>query len=179
MEQQYLKTISEHTELKVLPKGKILVREGEICRHIYFIEQGHLRTFYTKNGKDINVNFTFEKQFAANLKSFLYTLPSEYYIRAGETTVVRCIDREQLQAVLLDAGEQGSLSHHLMRLLIRQEEHANIFKIYTPSERYHYVATNYPKLLQRVSLSQLSSYLGISRETISRIRRNTPTFSNT
>ena len=52
----------------------------------------------------------------------------------------------------------------------RLEEHANLFKLLTPQERYEFLEQNRPDMLQRVSLTDLSSYLGIARETLSRIR---------
>jgi len=55
-------------------------------------------------------------------------------------------------------------------MLLIAEEHINFYKMYTPTERYHYIEKNNPQLLQRVSLSQMASYLGVTRETLSRIR---------
>jgi hypothetical protein len=55
-------------------------------------------------------------------------------------------------------------------MLLASEAHSDLFKIYTPTERYRYIEKNNPKLLQRISLSQMASYLGIARETLSRIR---------
>ena len=57
-----------------------------------------------------------------------------------------------------------------IHLSVASEEHSNFFKLYTPTERYRYIEKNKPHLLQRVSLSQLASYLGVARETLSRIR---------
>ena len=57
-----------------------------------------------------------------------------------------------------------------IRILLASEEHGNLFKMYTPTERYRYIEKNNPRLLQRVSLTQIASYLGIARETLSRIR---------
>lgn len=156
-----------------LPKGHMLLSEGETCKHIYHIERGQLRTFYDKNGKEININFSFEGHYVTNLKSFLYAAPSAYYIQTAEPTILRKIAKGELTSMYQRSEEAETFSRQLLqRLLIREEEHSTLFKIYTASERYEYVARHYPKLLQRVSLSQLSSYLGISRETISRIRKN-------
>jgi CRP-like cAMP-binding protein len=160
-----------------LSKGQILLKEGQICRNIYFIESGQLRTYHVKNGKEINLNFSFENNFVTNLKSFLSVLPSEYFIKASEPTLVWKFNKEQLLLLYRQSCELETFGRRLLeRLLIKQVDHSNLFKLYTPSERYHYVAKYYPNLLQRVSLSQLASYLGISRETISRIRKGTPCF---
>jgi len=156
-----------------LDKGQILLKEGQVCRYIYFIETGLLRTYYIKNGKEINLNFAFEDSFVTNLKSFLSERPSAYCISASEDTTVWKFSRIQLLDLYRQSGELESFGRKLMeRLLIRQEDHSNLFKLYNPAERYHYIAKYSPQLLQRVSLSQLASYLGISRETISRIRRD-------
>lgn len=173
-----LSELLKRSEAEEIPKGSYLVKEGQACKYIFYIEQGQLRTLYHKNGKDININFSFENDFVTDLKSFIYNIPSMYYIMASESAVIRRFTKDQLLSLHHQSREIEAFSRHLLqKLLITQEEHSNLFKIYTPSERYHYVAKYYPKLLQRVSLSQLSSYLGISRETISRIRRNTYTFS--
>lgn len=156
-----------------VPKGTILLKEGQVCRSIYFIERGQLRTYYNKNGKDININFYFENNFATNLKSLVEETPSAFYIEAMEHTRTWKFDKEQIVRLYGQSKEIESFGRRLLeKLLVKQEEHSNIFKLYSPKERYNYVARHYPHLLQRVSLSQLSSYLGISRETISRIRRN-------
>ncbi|MBS1600647.1 MAG: Crp/Fnr family transcriptional regulator [Bacteroidetes bacterium] len=163
-------------QLISVPKGSLLLKERQTCRSIYFIERGQLRTYYNKNGKDININFYFENNFATNLKSLIEESPSAFYIEAMEHTRLWKFDKEQLLRLYGQSKEIESFGRRLLeKLLVKQEEHSNIFKLYSPKERYHYIAKHYPHLLQRVSLSQLSSYLGISRETISRIRRSSVT----
>ncbi|MDP4262823.1 MAG: Crp/Fnr family transcriptional regulator [Bacteroidota bacterium] len=172
-----LKLLCANSREQQLFKGQTLLKEGQVCRNIYFIESGQLRTYYLKNGKEINLNFTFENNFLTNLKSFLSGAPSEYYVRASEPTVVWKFNKDQVLSLYRQSCEIESFGRKLVeQLLIRQEDHNNLFKLYNPSERYHYVAKYHPKLLQRVSLTQLASYLGISRETISRIRRGAPSF---
>jgi len=157
---------------QTLNRGQFLLKEGQVCRNFYFIETGQLRTFFNKEGKDINLNFSFESHFLTNLKSLLLLTPSAFNIQASEKTLVWKFDRDKLFELYNARCDIESFGRKLVEmLLIKQEEHSNLFKLYTPAERYHYVAKYHPKLLQRVSLSQLSSYLGISRETVSRIRK--------
>lgn len=177
MSEESMRLLYAHTHTQQLLRGQMLLKEGQVCRNIYFIETGQLRTYYVKNGKEINLNFSFENNFVTNLKSFLSGTPSDYYIKASEPTLVWKFTNEQLLLLYQQSCELESFGRKLMeRLLIKQEDHSNLFKLYSPTERYHYVAKYYPNLLQRVSLSQLASYLGISRETISRIRKGTPYF---
>jgi len=173
MSEKSIRLLCANYHAQMLRKGQILLKEGQQCRYIYFIENGLLRTYYIKNGREISLNFAFEDSFVSNLKSFLSERSSEYNISASEDTAVWKFSREQLLDLYRQSGELESFGRKLMeRLLIRQEEHSNLFKLYNPAERYHYIAKYFPQMLQRVSLSQLASYLGISRETISRIRKD-------
>ncbi|GAB3320882.1 Crp/Fnr family transcriptional regulator [Larkinella ripae] len=158
---------------KSLLKGGYLVKEGQVCKAIYFLESGSVRTFYNKDGKEINTRFSFENSFVTDLKSLRMATPADYSIQASEETVFWEFGKETLLNLYRQSPEIESFGRNLLeQMLLDQEEHANLFKIFSPTERYQYVAQHFPQLLQRISLSQLSSYLGIARETLSRIRKN-------
>jgi CRP-like cAMP-binding protein len=154
-----------------LKKGETLLKEGEVCRSFYLVEKGYLRTYYNKDVIAINLNFTFEGDFTTNFKSFRSRQASEINIKAGEDALV-CIF--SLNSIVEQFGEYTQIMRFLRRLaiglLLASEEYSDLFKIYTPTERYRYIEKNNPKLLQRISLSQMASYLGVTRETLSRIR---------
>lgn len=154
-----------------LKKGETLLKEGEVCRSFYLVEKGYLRTYYNKDGVAINLNFTFEGDFTSNLKSFRSRQASEINIKAGEDTLVWLFNLNSLSEQF---GEYPHIMRFIRRLamsiLLASEEYSDLFKISTPTERYRYIEKNNPKLLQRISLSQMASYLGVTRETLSRIR---------
>ncbi len=153
-------------------KGDIILRQGQICQTIMFVEKGYLRTFIDKDGKEINTEFTFEGNFTTNLKSLRTSSASDTSIQAGEITTIFEFDKNKLLDLYKVSAEIESFGRKLLeQLLIAREDHINLFKIYSPTERYQYLQTNKPEMLQRISLSQLSSYLGIARETLSRIRK--------
>jgi CRP-like cAMP-binding protein len=158
-------------EYRKLKKGEIILKEGKLCRAFYLVEKGYLRTYSTKDDTDINLNFTFEGEFTTNFKSIQLREGSEFNIEAGEPASVWVMDLD-LMLKYFDGHVQINLfvRRLAVRILLASEEHSNLFKIYTPTERYRYIEKNNPKLLQRVSLSQLASYLGVTRETLSRIR---------
>lgn len=154
-------------------KGEFILKQGQVCKNIVFVEKGYLRTFFDKDGKEINTNFTFEGNFTTNLKSLRSASSADTNIQAGEPTAVYEFDKDKLLELYKISAEIESFGRKLLeQLLIAQEEHTNLFKIYSPIERYQYLQTNKPEILQRISLSQLASYLGIARETLSRIRKN-------
>lgn len=155
-----------------LTKGEIILKQGQICKTIVFVEKGYLRTFVDKDGTEINTDFSFEGTFTTNLKSLRSSTSSDTHIQAGEPTTIYEFDKDKLLELYKVSPEIESFGRKLLeQVLIAQEEHTNLFKIYSPTERYRYLQTNKPKILQRISLSQLSSYLGIARETLSRIRK--------
>jgi CRP-like cAMP-binding protein len=154
-------------------KGEVILRQGQICKTIMFVEKGYLRTFIDKDGTEINTDFTFEGNFTTNLKSLRSASLADTSIQAGEITIIYEFDKDRLLELYKVSPEIESFGRKLLeQLLITQEEHANLFKIYSPTERYRYLQANKSEILQRVSLSQLSSYLGVARETLSRIRKN-------
>jgi len=161
------------TQPDSLKKNQFLLKEGQICQAIWYIEKGYLRTFYNKDGREINTRFSFEDDFVTDLRSLRTATPSAYSIQAGEATTVWKFGKGKLLDLYRQSAEIESFGRNLLeQMLMDQEEHGNWFKIYSPAERYQYVLQHHPHLLQRVSLSQLSSYLGIARETLSRIRKN-------
>lgn len=157
---------------KELSKNEILLEEHKICKSIFFVEVGYLRSFIYKDGGEINTNFTFEGNFATNLKSLRTSSPSDIIIKAEERCVIFEFDKDKLFELYKESSEIESFGRSLLEhLLMKQEEHSNLFKIYSPLERYNYLQTNAPMLLQRVSLTQLASYIGVARETLSRLRK--------
>jgi CRP-like cAMP-binding protein len=151
-----------------LKKGEFLLKEGEICHCIYLVTKGYLRNYTWKDGESINLNFTLEGGYTSNLKSIYNREPSELTIEAGEDSTVWIFDFERRYD--LDPEIVVFVRRVMTFLSISAEQHSNLFKIYSPTERYWYIEKNTPQLLQRVSLSQIASYLGVTRKTLTRIR---------
>jgi CRP-like cAMP-binding protein len=155
-----------------LKKGEVLLQAGAVCRAIYFVEQGYLRTYARREDDNIvNLNFTFEGEFACNIKSAIEREPSTLSIAAGEAAALWIFDLDKLSPEIKSLpAVSGFMRRVALQMLLASEARADLLKIYTPPERYHYIEQHMPHLLQRVSLSHLASFLGISRETLSRIR---------
>jgi len=156
-----------------LSKGEILLHEGAVCDSIYFVDSGSLRGFYNKDGADINLHFAFRGDFTTSFMAYLNKEPSQITIQAMEDSIVwKLTPRNYARP----KGSNHPFSTFIRRLAIRlltaTEEHYNMLMMNNPVERYHYILKHKPLLLQNVSLSNLASYLGITRETLSRIRNN-------
>lgn len=152
-------------------KNEKLLKEGEVCKAIYFISSGYCKSYYNKEGRDINTAFYFENEFATNLHSLRTSTVSDYIIQACEPLKAVKLDK----VLLLEAYKKSHQVETFGRLVLesilsKQEEHLNSFKLFSPKQRFDKLVEKYPDFLQRVSLTQTASYLGISRETLSRFR---------
>ena len=152
-------------------KNEYLLNEGKICRHLYFVQQGALRGYYTLDGKEITHWFGFEKDFVTSFHSFITQEPAVENIQLLEGSVLWVISKETL-------SELFNRYHEIERLVriayekyyIRLEERFVNAHFKTATERYENLLQQTPHLLERVPLGYIASYLGISQETLSRIR---------
>ncbi|SIT90527.1 Crp/Fnr family transcriptional regulator [Pontibacter indicus] len=154
-----------------LPKNAFLVREGTVCNKLYFLERGCLRGYYNLDGKEVTYWFGFEHNFITSFYSFISRKPGIENIQVLEDSTLWGISSEALHQ-LFDAH------HDLERLVriineqyyIRLEERLMAMQFKTARERYEQLLGTSPHILQRIPLGQIASYLGISQETLSRIR---------
>ncbi len=163
-----------HDAVKVrrLAKNELLLREGQYCNALYFVASGMLRSWHNKDGQSINLHFALENTCTTNLQQLRSGLPSEHNIQASEASVVLVIEKDALMQLYGLSPEISEWGRAILEMLLdEQEQQARMFRLQSAKERYDFLAARHPHLLQRVSLTQLSSYLGISRETMSRIRR--------
>ena len=153
-------------------KGEVLLKEGQVCKQFYFIFKGCMRSFSIENGREANIKFYVEDDMACNFDSFKKEEPSQFYIVAMEDCIVYYgIKTEVIPILESDSAFYLFVFRFFQSLYFKEEEHANIFKLLTPEERYRYLLKNYPHYLQRIPVTYLASYLGMSRETLTRIRK--------
>ena len=155
----------------VLAKNDFLVTHGKRCRHLYFLQQGALRGYYTLDGKEITHWFGFENDFVTSFHSFITGQPAVESIQLLQGSILWSISREDLN-VLLD---RFSEIERLVRIVyenyyIRLEERFINSQFKSAGERYQNLLEQSPHIIERVPLGYIASYLGISQETLSRIR---------
>jgi len=148
-----------------------LLSEGKTCRHLYFLEQGALRGFYNLEGKEITHWFSFAPEFVTSFHSFITQQPAVESIQCLEGSVLWSISKENATLLM-------NRFHEIERLVrivyetyyIRLEERFVNAQFKTATERYQQLLEQTPHFLERVPLGHIASYLGISQETLSRIR---------
>lgn len=162
-----------HTSRKVYSKGSILLREGEVCRYVYFITKGLLRSYVARQDREVNIWYMKEKDMAAAANSLLLQVPSLEYIEAMENTEVYCLSYQDLLSL---SQEFPAFGHMVLQLSWKYYAHfyERIIDLLgaTNEERYQYLLEKQPELKKRVAEKYLSSYLGMSDTTMGRVKRN-------
>lgn len=158
-------------------KGDEIIRLGKPCQSLFLIEQGFCRAFNIQDGEEVNFDFFFEYETVTNKNSYLFNKPSDFTVVACEPMIVHRIDKADLLDAIKKCPELDIAGKKNLQLIAaKQEKQLQLFRILTAKGRYEFLENNAPELLQRIPISQLASYLGVKRETLSRIRnkRMTP-----
>ena len=158
--------------IPIKPKrGTRLLKEGEICKHMYFVTKGFARGYFYQNGKDITSWFAMENDIATPFYSFISQKPSYESVEIMEDSVLYAVNYENLQNLYRQFPEFNKLGRILTeKYYVELMARTMSFQFQTATERYHELFSQQPKLFQRAPLGPIASYLGISQETLSRIR---------
>lgn len=165
---------------KSLKKREMLLRNGEDCRDIYFINRGCLRYYYMVNGGEKTAQFFFEDSWYTDYESFLSGDPSENFVDAIEDTELLCLNRESLQKlyVLNPKFERfGRIAAEKAYLGIKYR--TKKLTILTAEERYLELIRERPTIFNRIPQYYIASYLNIQPESLSRIRKKLATRKGT
>jgi CRP-like cAMP-binding protein len=156
-----------------LRKHQFLLQEGDVCRSIAFVNSGCLRV-YTIGSKNMEhiVQFAVSGWWAGDLNSYLSRLPAEYYIDALEDSEVLTLERDAREELM----ENVPKMERYFRLLLEANYIATHHRIVdtlsaSAEERYIKFTKTYPQLTERIPQHQIASYLGITPQSLSRIRK--------
>lgn len=155
------------------PPNVQLLRAGKICRKIYYIERGILRFYYyNEQEKDVTHWFRFEQAFITEIDSFIGQQESDYYIETLEDCILYSISLDQFhQLSNTFPATEKIWTAVLASFLIELGEKVKDLQFRDAKTRYNNLLKKHPDILQRVALGHIASYLGITQQSLSRIRR--------
>lgn len=158
-------------QTKHVGKKDHFLQEGQLCKQIGFIVSGYVRLYYMKDDEEITKDFNFENMFCGSYASFSMQQPSLFNIVAMEDLELITFGRDHLYRM---AEKYVSIERLLRKnmefMFIRKELREASFLLDDAQERYRKLLKDEPDMIQRVPLKYLASYLGISAETLSRVR---------
>lgn len=159
------------TSVRSFKKGEHLLREGEVCRHSFQVVKGVARKYYLHDGKELTTDFFFADDVALSMKSYVSQQPSDESIQAVDDTEVMLTSFEAFQRLKVQHPELLQLDLLLTEFYgIWLEQRLREFHTLSATQRYEKLLRDQPGWVQQIPLTYLASYLGISLETLSRIR---------
>jgi len=158
-------------KVKRVKKNDHLLVEGEICNFGIFIAEGCIRYYYLVDGVESTGNFFFENDWYSDFESFLYGKPSLLNIEALEDCVVYLAYKNDFEKLVSEYPVFNSFLRIMMERTIKGLTGRNMaMSLLSHEERYLRFVKYCPKVVERVSLKHIASYLGVQPESLSRIR---------
>lgn len=158
---------------KTIEKGQLILKSDQVCKHTFFVEKGLLR-FYSIDeiGKEHLVQFAPENWFVSDRGSIYFNEPSAFFIDAIEETQVVMLDRNFIEFATEISPEFRNHNAFLLQNHIRMlQNRINLLIGASAEQRYLAFIKLYPDLMLRVPQWMIASYLGITPESLSRVRK--------
>lgn len=158
---------------KTIKKRRTVVAEGDISRYIYFIETGALRSFTTDpSGNEHVIQLALEDHWIADLYSFITQMPGNVNIEAIEDTTVMILAHHELDRLYTEIPALERYFRQLFqRAYVAAQHRFNVSVSQTAEERYLQLLKDFPQIAARIPLTYIASFLGITPESLSRIRK--------
>ena len=175
----YIHLSEEETELtkrlftnRSLKKGENILEQGKICKSLFFVSKGLLRQYINHDGKELTIHFNEEKTFACDFDSFISQTPSKKTIEALEDTELNIISYENLQKFYAQINK-GDCFGRLLLEKIFSSALQHIISVYadTAEQRYLSFLHDFKHLQQRIPQFYIASFIGVTPQSLSRIRR--------
>jgi CRP/FNR family transcriptional regulator, anaerobic regulatory protein len=156
-----------------LKRGEFWIKEGEFKDDLLFVNKGLMRAFFMKNDIEKTFDLVSENQVFTSANCYSLGVPSRDYIQAVEDTHFISISKENLEVIFAHSPKWERTGRIIAEFYtVEQEDRIRSFIVDTAQERYENLAKNRPELIQRTPQIYLANYLGITPQSLSRLRRN-------
>jgi len=159
-------------KLHFIPKNKHFIKAGDTTKKVGFIINGLIRFYHLKDSEEYNIIFKKEFEMVSSFEVIILNQPSSYSFEALEDTQMMVYDYDEMETLFYKNHQLERFGRHFI-----QQELAKAVKIYeghlffSPEERYLKFMKEHPDLMNRIPLKHLSSFLGITPVSLSRIRK--------
>ncbi len=167
-----IEVVLPHFEPLLAPRGEYLLHSGETCRYVYFIVEGCLQVFVIdKNGKESTREFYVEEQWVTDIFGFQNQSPSTEYIRCVEPSKLLRIHYDKFQLLSQQVPQFAAIYKQILEVSYNNTVYRiNTLTSMNALERVKWLMENKPKIMARLSSKLMASYLGISAETMTRLK---------
>jgi CRP-like cAMP-binding protein len=159
------------TKIKTFSKKTILLKDGDVNNEACMVVNGLVRSYYMNEGKDITSRLMDEGFIITSWISFYTRKPGNEFLETLEDTMLACVHYDDIQQLYGEFPEFNIIGRRQVEYSFYMSElRTRMLRKHTAEEKYTFFLENHPKLLQRVSLKHIATYLGMNEETLSRIR---------
>ena len=163
----------EKFQVKTYSRNEFIIREGDIEGYVYVVLDGAIRAFYISDREEFTIRFGYKDSIINSIGSFISGEPSEFYLQALRKTELKLIPKTHYLNFTKSSIEILSAHNDLMGGVITSQMECEIDLLTTsPIERYERVLKRSPQLFQEIPLNYIASYLRMTPETLSRLRKS-------
>ncbi len=155
---------------KKYKKKEYLLKEGDICKEIFYVQKGLLRVYIINDGKEVNTWFVKEGDFITSISSYHKQRPSEHYIDALEDCEIITIKKATLDFIMKNNHKAALFANNeLFNKLCDYQEQASALRFMSAENRYSYLFEKQAAIFSRLSQKHLASFLGVDTTYLSKI----------
>lgn len=166
-----LELVNKYFETKSVKKKEFLLQEGKVCNFIGFITDGAMRHFHIKNGEEKTCDLSFENSWITDFQSFTHDTICIMNLQAIEDSNIIIIKKENLYKLYSECNKYETFGRLMAEQVAqRATEIAMSLSSDKPEERFRNLIKNQPTIFQRIPQKYIANFLGVSPESLSRIR---------
>lgn len=173
LDEEEVAAVNEFFKERRIKRRQFILQEGDVCRHNTFVVQGCLKMYMVDpNGKEHNLQFAVENWWIGDIGSFHSEEPSKLYIEAVEESILLQINKEDQWKLYVDFPKFNRIFRVLAENAMVSLQNRVLQNISsTAEERYLHFLEKHPQLFNRISNVQIASFLGVTPEFLSTIRK--------
>jgi CRP/FNR family transcriptional regulator len=171
-----IQILSTYVKIKSIKKKEFLLEEGQTCKGNYFVEAGLLRMFYiNEKGTEQITQFALENWWLSDYMSLMMQAPSKFYLQAVEDSEIVVVEHQKQEELFKKLPQLERYFRIMMqRAYAASQMRVKYFHDYSKEENYRQFVMLFPKFVQRIPQYMLASYLGITPEYLSELRKKHP-----
>ncbi|MEI6346470.1 MAG: Crp/Fnr family transcriptional regulator [Bacteroidota bacterium] len=168
-----IEVFNKHTEIIPLKKKEYLLQQGKTCKHLYFVEKGCLKMYFiSKKGTEQITQFAIDGWWISDYQSLVNNIPSEYYIQAVEESKILSIAVNSFDILLTELPQVEKYFRKMMQKSIAGAQlRSKLMYEMSKEEFYVHFSSTFPEFMSRVPQYMIASYLGLTPEYLSELRK--------
>jgi len=165
--------INKYIETHQFEKKEFIMHEPKVCKHLYFVEKGCLRMYFiNKKGVEQITQFALEGWWISDYQSFMNNTPSDYYIQTIEESTIVSIDNQNLDKLLNELPQLERYFRLIMQRAVAGAQHrSKLLYEMSKEEFFFHFSSSFPEFMLRVPQYMIASYLGLTPEYLSELRK--------